>query len=96
MKKKVIAFCQHIFGISIMAAVLVGALVFLLLVIAFIINGDSGQSLAIFCKNVMYKAITLSAIGSLVGMFAFYVDDSHELTLHSKEEEDEEIQKEIA
>ncbi|HHT64522.1 MAG TPA: hypothetical protein GX017_00375 [Clostridiales bacterium] len=89
MKKKVVGFCQHVFGISMTIAVLVGALVFVLLLIAFIAGGDFGQSLAIFCKNVMYKAITLSAIGSLVGMFAFYVDDSHELTLKTSESKQE-------
>ena len=89
MKKKVVGFCQHVLGISMTIAVLVGALVFVLLLIAFIAGGDFGQSLAIFCKNAMYKAITLSAIGSLAGMFAFYVDDSHELTLKTSKSKQE-------
>lgn len=90
MKRKVIEFCKHVFGICMMVAVLVGALIFLLLIAAFIANGEFGESLAIFCKDVMFKAITLSAIGSLVGMLAFYVDDSHELTLKTSEKKQEE------
>lgn len=89
MKKKIISLCQQVFGFSLMIAVLIGALVGVLLVVGFIIGGNTGQSLAIFCKSVMYKAITLSAIGSLIGMLEFYIDDSHELKMEIKEDANE-------
>lgn len=90
MKQKVIIFCQHVFGIALMISVLVGAVVFILLLLAFVIGGDAGQTLAIFCKTVMFKAVTLAAIGSLVGMFVFYVEDSHMLTMKKQTQEEDE------
>lgn len=91
MKAKIINLCQHVFGITITISVLVGAVVAALLVVAFIMGGASGQSLALLSKNIMYKAITLSAIGSVVGMLAFYIDNSHMLTMGKTngQEEDE-------
>jgi len=89
MKKKIISLCRNIFGICLMIAVLIGAVVAVLFIIGFIAGGSVGETLAIFSKNVMYKAITLSAIGSLIGMLAFYIEGTHELKMDSSEKADE-------
>ncbi|MGI6778094.1 MAG: hypothetical protein ACOX7R_08780 [Acetivibrionales bacterium] len=89
MKKKIISLCQNIFGICLTIAVLIGAIVAVLFVIGFIAGGSVGESLAIFSKSIMYKAITLSAIGSLIGMLAFYIEGTHELKMDSSEEAEE-------
>lgn len=94
MKQKVITFCQHVFGVALMISVLIGAVVFLLLLVAFIIGGDAGQALAVFCKTVMFKAVTLAAIGSLVGMFVFYMEDSHMLTMRKDKQATEDYPEE--
>ncbi|GEM_PF-5269136 len=90
MKKTVITLCEHVFGVCLMVSVLVGALVAVLLVIAFAAGGGVGQSLAVLGKAVMYKAIGIAAIGSIVGMLAFYVGDSHVLKIDSQEGASEE------
>jgi len=90
MKKSIVNLCQHIFGICLTVAVLIGAVVAVLFVIGFIAGGSVGESLAIFSKNIMFKAITISAIGSLIGMMAFYIEGTHELKMDSNEGADEE------
>jgi len=72
-----------------MVSVLVGALVAVLFILGFIINGSVGESMAIVGKEIMYKAITVAAIGSVVGMLAFYVEGTHELQMDSNKEANE-------
>jgi len=78
-----------------MVAVLVGAVVAVLFLIGFVAGGTVGETLAIFGKEVMYKAITLAAIGCLVGLIAFYVEGTHELKIDSNESSDEDIDESV-
>lgn len=83
MKEKLADLLKSIFGICLAYSVLVGALVAAMYVIGFIIGGSAGQQLAIFGAKIMKYAITISAAGSVIGMGAFYIENSHELKMDS-------------
>jgi len=83
MKNTITNLLKNTYGIALMGAVLAGALVAVLYIIGFIAGGAIGEQLAIFGAKVMKYCITVAAIGSLVGMCAFYVEGSHELTMDS-------------
>jgi len=66
-----------------------------LFLIGFVAGGTVGETLAIFGKEVMYKAITVAAIGCLVGLIAFYVEGTHELKVDSNKDVDEDIDESV-
>lgn len=80
---------KNIFGLCLMVAVLVGAVVAGIYLIGFVIGGSTGENMAIFGAEIMKKAITIAAIGSLVGMISFYLEGTHELTMDRKNDESE-------
>lgn len=84
MRKKLADFLKTIFGICLMYSVLIGALVCLIYLIGFIVAGILGEKMAILGAKIMNTAITISAIGSFIGIIAFYIEDSHELTMEKK------------
>ena len=99
MKQKFTGLLKNLFGLCLMVSVLVGAIVAVIYVIGFIIGGSTGGQMAIFGSQIMKKAITVSAVGSLIGMLAFYVEGTHELKMDNKsndEDEDEDSKSSIS
>jgi hypothetical protein len=84
MKAKLVVLLQTIFGVCLMYAVMVGAVVFLIYLAGFDAGGNVGTSMAILGAKIMNGAITMSALGAFVGIFAFYIEDTHELTMAKK------------
>jgi len=91
LKDKILDILKKIYGLAIMYSVLVGALVAAIYIIGFIAGGSFGEQMAKSGAKVMNTAITVSAIGSVVGTLAFYFE-GHELTMDSNKEEEEEVE----
>ncbi len=91
MKEKISDLLKSIFGLSMMISVLMGAVVLVIFIIGFIISGPMGEQLAVSGGKIMKYCITLSAIGSVIGMLAFYIEGKHELTMNEKQENKETV-----
>lgn len=86
MKARVVELLTSIFGVALMVAVLTGGLVAVIYLIGFIVGGTAGEQLAILGAQIMKYCITLAAIGSVIGMFAFYIEGTHELVMDNKKD----------
>lgn len=82
MREKLINVLEYIFSITILIAVLGGGVVFLLHLIGIIIGGSMATSLSIFAtKELMPYFIKTAAIGMFAGLFTFYLNKKHHLSL---------------
>lgn len=87
MKARVVQFLTSVFGACVMVAVLAGGIVAVIYLIGFVAGGTVGEQLAIFGSKIMKYCITLAAIGAVFGMFAFYIEGTHELVMDKKEKQ---------
>lgn len=77
---------KSIFSIFLLIAISGGALVFFIFVIALILGGSTGETLAISVNEViMPYFIKSAAIAMFAGLFSFYVSKSHQLSLSEEE-----------
>lgn len=82
MRKMLNKLGKSIFSIFIMIAIAGGGIVFVMFVIAIIIGGETGNSLALLAKNtVMPLFIRCAAISMAGGLLNFYASGNHELTM---------------
>lgn len=84
MRARVVEILTGIFGAALMVAVLTGAIVAVIYLAGFVAGGTVGEQLAIFGSKIMKYCITLAAIGAVFGMFAFYIEGTHELVMDKK------------
>ena len=86
MKKKLEKSMESIFSITLMVAILGGGVIFCMFIIALIMGGASGESLATSAsKVVMPYFIRLASIAVLSGLISFYTKGKHTLSLNEEE-----------
>lgn len=82
MREKLLNILEYIFSIAILIAVLGGGLVFLLHLIGLIIGGDTGSSISVFAtRELMPYFIQTASLGMFAGLFTFYINKEHHLSL---------------
>lgn len=82
MKKKFGNVLKGIFSFFLMIAMLGGGLVFVMFLVALILGGDSGASIALSARNVVMPYFIRSAsIAVLAGLVFSYLKDQHGLSL---------------
>jgi hypothetical protein len=82
MKAKICNILNSIFSSLLLIAILGGGIVFIMYVMALLIGGDMGETLALNAKNtVMPIFIRVSAIGILAGLISSYVIGQHSLSI---------------
>lgn len=76
---------NYIFGIFISISIFGGGVVFLMFVAAFVLGGETGNTLALMVKNKTIPLfIRFATVGVLAGLIVSYITDKHELTLEEK------------
>ena len=91
MKKRIEQFLESIFSIFVMIAIIGGAVVFALYLIAMILGGESGANLALAVKDsVLPYFIRSAAIAMAAGLISFYLTKMHALSLSIEKEKKEE------
>lgn len=82
MKDKIENILKLIFSLFIMIAMLGGALVFLMFLVALIVGGDLGASIAVNARNlVMPYFIRFASIAVFAGLIFSYLKGKHGLSL---------------
>lgn len=82
MKNKIENFLKEIFSIFIMIGIFGGGIIFVIFMLAIIIGGDLGASMAITAKDIiMPYFIRFASIGILAGLIYSYLRKSHGLSL---------------
>lgn len=86
MKEKFGKIIESIFSITLMIAIIGGGVIFCMFIIALIMGGTSGESLATNAsKVVMPYFIRLASIAVLCGLISFYIKGKHTLSLNEEE-----------
>lgn len=84
--KKLYEILKSIFSIFLLIAIAGGSVIFFMFVIALILGGNAGKTLAISAKEVIIPYfIRSAAIAIFAGLFSLYVSKSHQLSLEEKE-----------
>lgn len=77
---------KSIFSIFLLIAISGGALVFFIFVIALILGGSTGETLAISANEVIMPYFIKSAATAIfAGLLSLYVSKSHQLSLSEEE-----------
>ena len=84
--KDITRIANILFSIAITIALIGGGLVGLLFLLAVLIGGNTGESLAVFTKNdLLPQFIRIATIAMLSGLVRFYPDNFHPLSLNTDE-----------
>ena len=84
--KEITRIANILFSIAITIALIGGGLVGLLFLLAVLIGGNTGESLAVFTKNdLLPQFIRIATIAMLSGLVRFYADNFHPLSLNTDE-----------
>ncbi|MDI9502499.1 MAG: hypothetical protein GX291_03315 [Tissierellia bacterium] len=84
--KDITRIANILFSIAITIALIGGGLVGLLFLLAVLIGGNTGESLAVFTKNdLLPQFIRIATIAMLSGLVRFYADNFHPLSLNTDE-----------
>ena len=84
--KDITRIANILFSITITIALIGGGLVGLLFLLAVLIGGNTGESLAVFTKNdLLPQFIRIATIAMLSGLVRFYADNFHPLSLNTDE-----------
>ncbi|CEP68544.1 Uncharacterized [Moorella glycerini] len=86
MKKVLVDLFNNFFGVFVLIAVLIGAIVAFMFVAGFVIGGQAATQMAMTGKKFLDYAIKIAAVGVMFGLFSFYTRGSHELTLSNEQE----------
>lgn len=70
-----------------------GFIVSLMFILALILGGSAGESLALLSKEVMTWGIRLASISVLIGVVYIYISKEHSLTINSDKKELEDLEK---
>ncbi|KYH33184.1 hypothetical protein [Neomoorella mulderi] len=89
MNKALVDLFNNLFGIFVLIAVLIGALVAFMFGAGFLIGGPAATQIALIGKKFLDYAIKIAAVGVLFGLFSFYTRGIHELTLSNDHQESE-------
>lgn len=82
MKNKLECILKNIFSLFIIVAILGGGLIFIMFLVALIVGGDLGSSIAVSAKDViMPYFIRFASIGVLAGLILSYIIGEHGLSL---------------
>lgn len=86
MKEKFGKIIESVFSITLMIAIIGGGVIFCMFIIALIMGGTAGESLATNAsKVVMPYFIRLASIAVLCGLISFYIKGKHTLSLNDEE-----------
>jgi|GEM_PF-2269276 len=88
MKQQIHNFLVAVYGIIVALAVLAGALVAVLFLVAFIIDGSTAVAISNFNLGVMNYSKKLACYAILFGLIDFYMMKEHHLTIDQDEEEE--------
>ncbi len=84
MREKIYAVLQKIYGITMTVAFFGGVLPLIPFIIAIIIGGTTGESIAVFLYKQYYPwVIALASIAVLIGLIAMYVGKKEALSSKS-------------
>ncbi len=89
MKLKIHELLHTLYGIVVAVAVLAGAIVAVLFLAAFVIDGQTAAAISKFNGEVMEYGKKLACYAILFGLIDFYLMKEHHLTIDQKEEGDE-------
>jgi hypothetical protein len=89
MREKIYAVLQKIYGITMTVAFFGGVLPLIPFIIAIIIGGTTGESVAVFLYKQYYPwVIALASISVLIGLIAMYVGNVEALSSKSFKTDD--------
>lgn len=81
--EKMIDLLRRVFSLFILLALLGGSLTFLIFMLALVIGGEMGGSMAVFAsKTIMPYFIRLAALAMVVGLLVIYITGKHLLSLN--------------
>lgn len=81
MRRQLGALTAGVFGVLMMVAILIGAVVAVMFIVGFIAGGSLGQSASVWGDKLMAYGIQIAALGVLFGLINFYAFGQHQLTL---------------
>lgn len=85
MKNKLHQLLVNLFGLIVGIAILAGALVGMLFVLAIIINGNLAAAISQFNAQIMDWSKLLACIAIWIGLVDFYLQKEHHLLMDSSE-----------
>ena len=80
---------KKIYGMIALITLTLGFIVAILFLIAIVMGGDQGESIAVFAGDIMNWCIKLAAIAVLFGIIDMYIRKEHSLTMKSEEKKDD-------
>ncbi len=89
MRDKIHEFLVGLYAIVVAISIIAGALVAVLFVIGFIINGDAAVKISEFNLAVMNQAKKWACYAVGIGLFDFYLIRQHALTIDDSGEEED-------
>lgn len=82
MKEKLDNVLKRIFSFFLIVAILGGGIIFIMFLVALIIGGDLGASIAVSAREtIMPYLIRSASISVLVGLISLYITGKHVLSL---------------
>ncbi|MCR4440732.1 MAG: hypothetical protein QHH10_01095 [Peptococcaceae bacterium] len=88
MKQQIHAFLVTVYAVAVAVAVLAGAMVAVLFLAAFIVDGTAAAVISNFNMQVMNFSKKLACYAILFGLIDFYMMKEHHLTIDQNEEEE--------
>ncbi len=90
MREKIYKFLNKLYGILMTISFFGGAIPLVAYIIAMIIGGTTGESIAVFFSDVFYLYVfALASIAVVVGLVAMYVGKQEGLSVKSFEKKDQ-------
>ncbi|SFR18142.1 hypothetical protein [Desulfoscipio geothermicus] len=86
MKNQIHSLLVNIYGITVAVAVIAGAVVGVLFLLAFIINGQIAANISVFNLSIMEYSKKIACLAILVGLIDFYLLKEHHLTIDYDED----------
>ncbi|MEW8973666.1 MAG: hypothetical protein AB2375_05665 [Tissierellaceae bacterium] len=88
MREKLEKSVRSIFSITLIIAILGGGVIFFMFIVALIMGGTLGESLATNAsKIIMPYFIRFASISVLAGLVSFYITGEHTLSLNEEEKQ---------
>lgn len=82
MKEKIDRVLRRLFSLFLVMAMLGGGIIFIMFLVALIVGGDLGESIAISARGtIMPFFIRSASISVLVGLISLYITGKHGLSL---------------
>lgn len=91
MKQQIHGFLVAVYGVVVAIAVLAGALVGILFLLALIVDGSTAAAIANFNLQVMNYSKKLACYAIMFGLIDFYMMREHHLTIDQEEESEESL-----